>query len=359
MRGKKLRKLKYSDSIREALFSSMKSNKKTILVGLGITDPKGVFGTTKDLLKYFGKKRVIEMPTSENAMTGIAIGAAIKGLRPIITHQRVEFALLSMEQIINQAAKWHFMTAGKQKVPLVIRLIIGKGWGQGPQHSQSQEVLFSHIPGLKVVAPSNAYDAKGMMMQSIKDNNPVIFFEHRWLHEITGFVPKKNYTVSINKAKIVKKGIHITVVSYSEALIQVMRAYNFLKTQNIFIDLIDLRSLRPLDTSTIIKSVKKTGKLLVVDNGWTTFGVSAEIISVVTEKVFKTLKLPPARIGIKNCPIPSSRELAKYCYLNTSSIIQKIEDMTKKIDKKNKNLFLRKINQINSDVPYANFKGPF
>ena len=179
------------------------------------------------------------------------------------------------------------------------------------------------------------------------------------MHEITGFVPKKNYTVSINKAKIVKKGIHITVVSYSEALIQVMRAYNFLKTQNIFIDLIDLRSLRPLDTSTIIKSVKKTGKLLVVDNGWTTFGVSAEIISIVTEKVFKKLKIPPVRIGIKNCPIPSSRELAKYCYLNTSSIIQKIEDMTKKIDKKNKNLFLKKINQINSDIPYANFKGPF
>ena len=235
----------------------MLRDKNVVLMGLGVTDPKGIFGTTKDLEKKFGSSRVIETPTSENAITGIALGAAIKGLRPVLTHQRVEFALLSMEQIINQLSKWHFMSAGKQKVPIVIRMIIGKGWGQGPQHSQSLEVLFSHIPGLKVVAPSNAYDAKGLMIQSIRDNNPVIFFEHRWVHDIYGNVPKKSYNIKIGKAKTIKKGKDITIVSFSEALVQVMRLYKFLKINGINPEIIDLRTLRPIDKNTIINSVKK------------------------------------------------------------------------------------------------------
>jgi len=329
-------------------------------MGLGVTDPKGIFGTTKDLEKKFGSSRVIETPTSENAITGIALGAAIKGLRPVLTHQRVEFALLSMEQIINQLSKWHFMSAGKQKVPIVIRMIIGKGWGQGPQHSQSLEVLFSHIPGLKVVAPSNAYDAKGLMIESIKDNNPVIFFEHRWVHDIYGNVPKKSYNIKIGKAKTIKKGKDITIVSFSEALVQVMRLYNFLKINGINPEIIDLRTLRPIDKNTIINSVKKTGKLLVVDNSWTTYGVSAEIMSIVTESIFKKLKKSPQRIGIKNLLIPSTRELAKHCYLDSKNILEKIVSITgKKINKKRKNLFLKEMTTYDSDIPYKDFKGPF
>ena len=338
----------------------MLRDKKVVLMGLGVTDPKGIFGTTKDLEKKFGSSRVIETPTSENAITGIALGAAIKGLRPVLTHQRVEFALLSMEQIINQLSKWHFMSAGKQKVPIVIRMIIGKGWGQGPQHSQSLEVLFSHIPGLKVVAPSNAYDAKGLMIQSIRDNNPVIFFEHRWVHDIYGNVPKKSYNIKIGKAKTIKKGKDITIVSFSEALVQVMRLYKFLKINGINPEIIDLRTLRPIDKNTIINSVKKTGKLLVVDNSWTTYGVSAEIMSIVTESIFKKLKKSPQRIGIKNLLIPSTRELAKHCYLDSKNILEKIVSITgKKINKKRKNLFLKEMTTYDSDIPYKDFKGPF
>ncbi len=338
----------------------MLRDKKVVLMGLGVTDPKGIFGTTKDLEKKFGSSRVIETPTSENAITGIALGAAIKGLRPVLTHQRVEFALLSMEQIINQLSKWHFMSAGKQKVPIVIRMIIGKGWGQGPQHSQSLEVLFSHIPGLKVVAPSNAYDAKGLMIESIKDNNPVIFFEHRWVHDIYGNVPKKSYNIKIGKAKTIKKGKDITIVSFSEALVQVMRLYKFLKINGINPEIIDLRTLRPIDKNTIINSVKKTGKLLVVDNSWTTYGVSAEIMSIVTESIFKKLKKSPQRIGIKNLLIPSTRELAKHCYLDSKNILEKIVSITgKKINKKRKNLFLKEMTTYDSDIPYKDFKGPF
>ena len=338
----------------------MVKDRNVVIMGLGVTDPKGIFGTTAGLEKIFGSSRVIETPISENAITGIALGAAIKGLRPVLIHQRVEFALLSMEQIVNQLSKWHFMSAGKQKVPIVIRMIIGKGWGQGPQHSQSLEVLFAHIPGLKVVAPSNAYDAKGLLTSSIKDNNPIIFFEHRWLHDIYGNVPKKNYTIKIGKAKIIKRGKDITIVSFSEALVQVMRVYKFLKSNNISPEVIDLRTLRPIDKQTIINSVKKTGKLLVVDNGWVTYGIGAEIISIVTEEVFKKLKIPPQRIGIRSVLIPSTRGLAKYCYLDSKTILNKIISMSgKKINDKIKNTFLDRLSNNETDIPYKDFKGPF
>ena len=220
-------------------------------------------------------------------MTGICIGAAIKGMKPILSHQRVEFSLLSIEQIINQAAKWNFMSGGKQKVPLVIRLIIGKGWGQGPQHSQSLEAMFAHIPGLKVVAPSNARDAKGLLVSSVKDDGPVIFFEHRWLHNIKGFVPKKIFSIKIGKAKVIEKGKDITIISFSDALIQLLRIKKLLKAANISAEIIDLRSIRPLDKNLIFKSIKKTKRLLVLDNGWKSFGISSEIITLVSEKMVK------------------------------------------------------------------------
>ena len=189
---KSKRQLTVSQSINEALTMAMKKDKNILLLGLGVDDPKGIFGTTKGIDKLFkNKKRVFDFPTAENAMTGIAIGSSLIGLKPIITHQRVEFSLLSIEQIINQAAKWFFMNGGQKSVPLVIRLIIGRGWGQGPQHSQSLESIFAHIPGLKVISLSTPFNAKGLLLSSISDPNPVIVFEHRWLHDIKGEVPKK------------------------------------------------------------------------------------------------------------------------------------------------------------------------
>ncbi len=352
--------IKFSESIRQTLIQMMKKDKKIILMGLGTNDPKGIFGTTTGLSKIFGTKRVIEPPTSESALTGICIGAAIRGLRPVLSHQRVEFSLLSIEQIINQAAKWNFMSKGKQKVPLVIRLIIGKGWGQGPQHSQSLEAMFAHIPGLKVVAPSNAYDAKGLLVSSIKDDGPVIFFEHRWLHNLKGHVPKKIYSTKIGKAKIIKKGKDITIVSFSDALIQLMRVEKILRSANISTEIIDLRTIRPIDKKTILKSVKKTKNLLVLDNGWKSFGVSAEIISLISENLGKNLKSNPMRLGIKEMPIPSTRILAKDFYLNLNDILNAISKLTKKRIKTQiikKYLPKQKLNE--TDIPYKDFTGPF
>ena len=198
------RLIKFNEAILEATSLVMAEDQRVSLMGLGVTDPMGIFGTTKGLPEQY-PTRVIETPTAENGVMGIAIGSALVGSRPIITHQRVEFALLAIEQITNQAAKWHYMTGGLMPMPIVIRLIIGRGWGQGPQHSQSLDSWFAHIPGLKVVAPSTAYDAKGMLIAAVRDNNPVVMLEHRWLHNTIGDVPAESYEVAIGKARVARQ----------------------------------------------------------------------------------------------------------------------------------------------------------
>ena len=346
------REITYSESIKEALEQTLARDKKVIIMGLGVDDPKGVFGTTLNIHKKY-RKNIFDLPTSENSFTGFGLGLAISKFKPIIVHQRVEFSLLSIEQIFNQISKWNYMSGGKVNVPMVIRLIIGKGWGQGPQHSQSLETIFAHMPGLKVVCPSNATDAKGMLISSIKDPDPVIFFEHRWLHSIKDRVPKKYYFTKINKAKIIKKGKAITVISFSYALIEALRAVKFLKKMNVNCELIDLRSLRPIDKKTIIRSVNKTKKALIVDNGWTTNGVSAEISSIINENIEK--KIVVKRIGLSNTPIPSTPSLAKYCYPNEIDVIKNICKILKKDISK---MTMPKIRK-NLDQPDLNFKGPF
>ncbi len=351
------RKISVAEAINEALILSMKKNKNVLLIGLGVDDPKGVFGTTKNIDKLFKKKRVFDFPTAENAMTGIAIGASISGMRPVIVHQRVEFSLLSIEQIINQAAKWFFMNGGQKSVPLVIRLIIGRGWGQGPQHSQSLESIFAHIPGLKVVSLSTPLNAKGIILSSIEDLNPVIIFEHRWLHEIKGYVPKKYYKIPLNKAKILKKGTDITLISSSYMVIECLRSASILRDSNVKAEVIDIQSLRPLDIKTIIKSAKKTKKILIVDNGGISFGISSEIMAKIYENITKKEKsqLIIKRIGPPDNPIPSTRELAKYCYPNHMSIVREAEKILN-INVKNLSSYKSK---ILSDQPNKNFMGPF
>src|ERR1700722_19529669 len=208
------RELKFSQSIHEATDLCLAADPSVYLMGLGVPDPKGVFGTTLNLREKYGD-RVLDMPTAENGMTGVALGSALCGMRPIMVHQRLDFALLAVEQLVNQAAKWHYMFGGQKSAPIVIRLIVGRGWGQGPQHSQSLHSWFAHIPGLKVVAPATAYDAKGLLISSIEDNNPVMFIEHRWLHGITGNVPEGMYRVPIGKSRVVRTGKDITIVGIS------------------------------------------------------------------------------------------------------------------------------------------------
>ena len=346
------RLLNYNTAIREAIEQSIKKNKKIILMGLGVDDPKGVFGTTLNLHKTF-KNNVFDLPTAENAFTGIGLGLSISGFKPILVHQRVEFSLLSVEQIINQISKWYFMSAGKVNVPMVIRLIIGKGWGQGPQHAQSLEAIFSHIPGLKVVCPSNAYDAKGLLISSILDPNPVIFFEHRWLHDTKSHVPKKYYKDEIGKSKKIKNGKDLTIISYSYSTIEVLKATKILNKLNIFPDVIDLKTLRPLDDKIFLRSAKTTKNVLIVDNGITKNGISAEVSAIISEKINSKIKIK--RIGVVDSPIPSSITLAKHCYPDMQKILEVVMEMLSK-----KNL-IKKIpkRRTNIDQPDESFEGPF
>lgn len=349
---KKNRILKFSEAINEALFQKMRKDKNIILLGLGVDDPKGIFGTTKKLKNFFSK-RVYDVPTAENSLTGISIGLALMGKKPVITHQRVEFSLLSLEQIINQASKWFYMSGGRSNLPIVIRLIIGRGWGQGPQHSQSLEALFSHIPGLKVVCPSSPSDAKGLLLSSIDDKNPVIFYEHRWLHFIKGVVEKKIYKIPLGKSTYLHRGNDITIISFSYAIIECLKVNKILKKNNIKADIIDLKTLRPLDYKKILKSAKKTKKVLIVDNGWVKFGVSAEIASIIAEKIDTKVKVK--RIGVTDAPIPSTVSLAKFSYPDTKNILNEIKIL---INKKTK--FKYKIDKgLKPDQPDSSFLGPF
>ena len=347
------RQISFADAINEAISISMQRDKKTLLMGLGVDDPKGIFGTTKGIKEKF-PNRVFDMPTSENAITAFSIGLSMRNYKTIITHQRVEFSLLSVEQIVNQAAKWHFMNAGQMSVPIVIRMVIGRGWGQGPQHSQTLEALYANIPGLKIVSPSTPSDAKGIMISAIEDLNPVLFFEHRWLHHIKGIVPSTYYKTKIGKSKILKKGNDITVVTNSFTTLETTKAIDMIKDLKISIELIDLLTIRPLDVDTIVKSVKKTGRLLVVDNGWKTYGISAEILSTVAEKVSNCKVY--SRIGTYENSIPSSQSLAKFFYPTPYSITKEIF----RILKINQSI-LNKIytDKYSSDQPDPSFTGPF
>jgi pyruvate dehydrogenase E1 component beta subunit len=351
-----MRELNYANAVKEATDFCLDADQSVLVIGLGVPDPKGIFGTTTGLQDKYGSERVMDMPLAENGMTGIIIGASLNGYRPILTHQRVEFALLSVEQIVDQAAKWFYMNAGQQNVPIVIRLIIGRGWGQGAQHSQSLESWFAHIPGLKVVMPSNAYDAKGLLISSVEDNNPVIFLEHRWLHNTIDNVPSEGYRVPIGKARVAREGKDLTIVAHSYMVLEAIRCSDILKAKGISIEVLDLRSIRPLDTDAILNSVKKTGRLLVADNGWVHFGVSAEIISIVTENIFDKLLCMPTRIGMNNSPSPSTRALANYYYPRSFDIAKMVCKMLKKsIDLE----VLFPKSSLPKDIPDPTFKGPF
>jgi len=351
------RQINFAQAILEATEQCMESDPSVYIMGLGVTDPKGIFGTTLGLEKKFGSERVLDMPVAENGMTGVAIGSALVGLRPILTHQRVDFMLLSLDQIINNAAKWHYMFGGKMKVPLVIRLLVGRGWGQGPQHSQSLQSLFAHIPGLKVVMPTTPYDAKGLLVAAIEDNNPVIFIEHRWLHNVLGNVPKEKYSLPLDKAKVVKEGKDLTIIASSYMTLEAIRAGEILKRYGVEAEILDLRTIKPLDKDTIEKSVKKTGRLIVIDGAWESFGVSAEILAFVSSRLFNLLKNPPIRIAFPDVCAPTSWSLANNYYPTSVDIIKTAGSMLGVVVDDAKEFGVRK--NVPRDVPDNSFKGPF
>ena len=279
------RLLTYVDALREAVQQEMQRDERVFLFGLDVDDHKAIQGSTRGLVDDFGAERVFGTPLSEDAMTGVAIGAAMAGMRPIHVHIRMDFLMLCMNQLINIAAKSRYMYGGQVQVPLVVRSMIGKSWGQGAQHSQGLHAMFMHVPGLKVVAPSNAYDAKGCLIAAIRDDNPVIFVEHRLLYSTDAFVPEQSYEVAFGKARVVAAGDDITIVGISNMLVECMRAHELLADIGIDAEVIDPISLVPLDIETIVASVERTGRLLVVDNAWTNCGASAEIVARVVERI--------------------------------------------------------------------------
>lgn len=357
-----MREISYIEAIREALDQSMSEDGRVILIGEGVPDPKNIFNSTKGLQEKFGNHRVFDMPLSENGMTGVCIGAAIRGLRPVLVHQRVDFALLSLDQIINNAAKWHYMFNGKASVPMVIRMVIGRGWGQGPQHSQSYQAMFAQVPGLKVVMPATAYDAKGMLLAAIRDNNPVIFLEHRWVHHITDRVPEDFYEIELGRARIIKKGSDITIAAFSymvfEALIAAKALEKFL---GISVEIIDMRSARPLDIGTVVSSIKKTKHLIVADTAYAFGSIASELIASVVHECFDVLKKAPIKICSPDFPTPSSPGMTKDYYPTPKTIIkalitlldvniedEKLEKLMASVESKNLH-----------DIPNRDFKGPF
>ena len=360
MQSKKIKLTTYSEAINDAIKIAMRIDKKMVCYGLGVTDPKGVFGTTKNLNKFFGNKRVFDVPASENALTGISIGLSLNGIRSVVTHQRLDFFILALDQLFNAAAKWYYMFGSKKSVPITVRLIMGRGWGQGPTHSQNLQALFSHIPGLKVVMPSNARDAKGLLLSSIFDPNPVIFLEHRWLHGVSGKIPSKKYFTKIGKAKIVNKGKGLTIVCMSYLVLEAFKAKKYLKQFNINPEIIDIRTIKPLDFNTISSSLKKTKRLLILDTGAKTNSVASEILALVSESEDITLKSKPVRICMPDCPEPTSYKLTKFFYNNYLNILEKVLEIFKvKLRKK----YISKLKYENfkliEDTPGEWFKGPF
>lgn len=320
------RQLTYAQAINEALDISLQ-DPRVYLMGLGVPDPKGVFGSTLGLQQKHGAERVLDMPTAENGMTGIALGSALTGMRPIMLHQRLDFTLLAMEQLVNQAAKWHYMFGGVQSVPLVVRMIIGRGWGQGPQHSQSLQAWFAHIPGLKVIMPTTPHDVKGMLIGSVEDNNPVIVLEHRWLYSIMGEVPEGHYTVPLGPARLAREGRDLTIVSLSYMTLEALRAAELLAEQGVSAEVLDLRCVNPWDSAAVLASVRKTGRLLVADTGVQSFGVSAEIVAHVVETDLGALKCAPRRLASPFCPMPTSPALAAAMYPRADDIVSAARDM--------------------------------
>jgi len=351
-----MREITFATAINEAIHETMDKDSNVICYGLGVTDPKSVFDTTKGLENRFGSERVFDMPTSENAMTGIAIGAALNGIRPVVTHQRLDFFLLAMDQLINSASKWYYMFGCQQSVPITIRLIIGRGWGQGPTHSQNLQAWFAHMPGLKVVMPTTPEDAKGLLTASIMDPNPVVFLEHRWLHNARGIVPEGFYSKPLGKARKAREGTDITIISMSYMTIEALHAADYLAKNEVSCEVIDLLTIRPLDWDSVFESVRKTGKLLTLDTGFTTGSVAGEIVARVAMDCFESLTCKPARLAMPDFPEPTSPALTKGFYVRASNIAEKVLTMMGK----DYSLVKEHLPEpIPHDVPGDWFKGPF
>ncbi|MBE1205011.1 alpha-ketoacid dehydrogenase subunit beta [Aminobacter carboxidus] len=307
-----VRELSYAQAIQEAMAIAMETDERVFLMGEDIGVYGGAFQVTGDLVERFGADRVIDTPISELGGAGVAVGAAVTGLRPIFEFQFSDFATLAMEQIVNQAAKMRYMLGGAVSVPVVMRFPAGSGTGAAAQHSQSLEAWLGHVPGLKVIQPATPYDAKGMLLAAVADPDPVMIFEHKLLYKTKGPVPEGYYTVPIGKAAIRREGRDLTIVATSIMVHKALEAAKTLEAEGIDVEVVDLRTIRPMDKETVIESVKKTSRLLCVYEGVKTLGVGAEVSAMIAEsEAFDFLDAPIVRLGGAETPIPYNPDLEK------------------------------------------------
>lgn len=312
--------LKFTEAFKEATDQLMQKDKNVFVAGLGVSYPNGTDGMTAGLKEKY-PERILDTPVSEHAVTGMAVGAAISGLKPIVHHGRVEFSMLAVDQMFTQAAKWNYMFGGNNPVPLIMAIAVGRQWGNGPQHTQSLYGMFGSVAGLKVVIPSTPFMAKGLLAAAHRDNNPIVMLLPRWVYQVKEDVPEKLYTVALDKSRIVKKGTDITVVAYGDGLIAAIEALEILG-EKVSVELIDVVSINPIDHKTIAKSVTKTGRLLTVDTTHENFSIGSEVIASVSKVV--ALKQKPIALTTPNVPCPTSTVLTEEFYPTKVDIVNSV-----------------------------------
>ncbi len=319
--------LTVKDAILEGLFEEMAHDDRVCIIGEDVGTAGGVFGQTKGLFDKFGEARVVDTPISEPAIFGMTVGAAMAGLRPVVEVMFGDFITLVMDQLVNQAAKIHYMSAGGYTVPLVLRTAVGVGGNLGPQHSQSFHAWVAHVPGLKVVMPQSAADAKGLMKAAIRDNNPVVFIEDRTTYNIKGAIPEGDVIVPLGKAKVVREGRDVTIVAVSRMVQIALKAADILAAEGIEVEIVDPRTILPLDRETILASVRKTSRALVTDAGHLDYGITGEIAATISEHAFDYLDAPVARLAAPAVLIPCNTALEPLVVPNERQIAQKIREM--------------------------------
>jgi pyruvate dehydrogenase E1 component beta subunit len=323
-----MRRISYAEAINEALYQIIAKDTRAFLIGQGVTSPWYVGSTTIGLIDRFGPNRIIDTPTSENAITGVALGTALAGLHPIVCFPRMDFMHYAMDQIANHIANWYYMFGSQLSAPVTIWAIINRGGEQAAQHSQALQAVFMHIPGLKVVMPSTPYDAKGLLIASVQEENPVVYIDDRWLYQNRGEVPEELYSVPIGKGAVRREGKDATMVATSHLVHEALKASESLDREGINVEVVDLRSLKPLDEDLLLSSVKKTKRLVVVDGGWKTCGIAAEISARIAESdIFRSLKTPVIRVSLPDTPAPASLALEKVYYPNAEKITSTVKKL--------------------------------
>lgn len=318
------RQLSYAKAILEATDQAMALSSDVVVLGQLVDTKSGIFGTTTGLIEKYGPDRVMDFPVSENLMTATAMGAALTGLRPVIAHQRLDFMIYSLDAIANWLALWRFKSDGKSAMPVTIRTIVGKGWGQGPQHSKSLHSWFAHLPGLRVAVPATAYDAKGLLLESIFSESPAIFVEGRGLYSMTDDVPEEPYRVRFGQAAVRRTGKDVTLIAIGNLVPIALRAAAALEKEGVDVEVIDPRTLTPLDRKTLCDSAFKTRRLVVADPAWHSFGAASEIITTVVENLGDKLKAKPVRVTLPDSHTPMSMALEPEFYVDESDVVEAV-----------------------------------